>query len=103
MAVPAGIVTVVVPALLAPGPSGPTSRLPSRASEPSNTPFTDRYTRVTLAGAAAPPTFFVVSLTLIAAPAPAVGGAVAAATVRSGPTHMKTGAVLFASCVSGTT
>src|SRR5262245_20815925 len=78
--------TFVEPALEIPGLSDGTARVPRSVSPPSRTPSLDSQIFVLLVpGYAGPPVrFFVVSVTLIVAPAPAEAGAVRAETVRSG-------------------
>src|SRR5215471_16240052 len=78
--------TLVDPTLEVPGLSEGTGRVPRSVSPPSSTLSLDNQIFVLLVpGYAGPPArFFVVSVTLIVAPAPADAGAERAVTDRSG-------------------
>jgi hypothetical protein len=79
-----------------------TARVPRSTSAPSKAVFVERKKRVAVGGAAPPPRFRVVSVTVIAEPAVVVAGTVRALTVRSGPMETESARVLLASFASGT-
>ena len=101
-AVPLGMVTVVDAVLTTPAASAGTGRLPSGTSPASSVASAERKNRVVDGPVPPAPWFFVVSVTVMAPPAPAVAGISSAETTRSPPTWTAVEAVLFVSMVSPT-
>ena len=99
---PAGMVTAVEAAWVPPAASAGTARPPRSTSAASQTGLVESQKVVVEPPAAPPPWLRVVSLTVSATPAPAVGGAVKADSTRSGPTWNTAVVMLLVSLVSAT-